>query len=114
MILILTLLVGLGMAGWNAWHRLGRSRRARAWSHSMSPEAARHVLVVYPLFAAAAVFGSLVGLAPDGPLVMVAAPLFLAAGLTGLAYVILPLPVPSFVKPQWYAEQERGKGGARA
>lgn len=113
MALLLVTLVGLGMAVVNGWHRLGRSRRARAWSHSPDPDTPRHILVMYPLFALACVLAGVVGLTPDSPVRALAAALFLLCLLTALAYFFLPIPVPRFVQPRWYVRQEAGKRGAR-
>lgn len=112
MILILALLVGLSVAGWNTWHRLGRSQRARAWSRSPHEATRRGVLVLYPLFAVACVSGSIVGLTPDGPAETLAVLVLLAALATFLAYFLTPMPTPGFVKPTWYVRQVEQGGRA--
>lgn len=107
MILIVSTVVGLGVAAWNTWQRLGRSRRARAWSRSQRPDVPRHVLVMWPLFALACLLGPAVAVAPDGAPVSIAVVLLLLSLLTYLAYFMLPLPIPRFVQPRWYAAQQR-------
>lgn len=105
MVYVLMVTAGLALGVWNTWHRLGRTRRARAWSHSLDPDARRHVLAVWPLLATACLLGGVVGLAPDGPVVRTAAGLLLLTLITFMAYLLLPLPVPRFLQPRWYRNQ---------
>lgn len=114
MILVFATAVGLAVAVWNAWQRLGRTPRARAWSRNLRPDVARNVLVLWPLFALACLLSGVVGWAPDGPVLGAAILVLLVTLLTFLAYLLLPLPVPGFVKPRWYADPQRRARGARA
>lgn len=113
MALYVAIVVGLALAAGNTWQRLGRTRRARAWSHSRNPDDHRSVLVLWPLFAAACLLGGVVGLAPEGPVVNVAVPLFLLSLFTLLAYFFFPLPVPRFLQPRWYQQQVEARDRSR-
>lgn len=113
MALYVAIVVGLALAAGNTWQRLGRTRRARAWSHSINPDDHRSVLVLWPLFSVGCLLGAVVGLAPEGPVVNVAAPLFLLSLVTLLAFFFFPLPVPRFLQPRWYQHQVEGRGRSR-
>ena len=107
MVLIFALVVGSAIGAWNTWQRFGRSSRARTWSRNSTPNSSRYVLVLWPLFAIACVLGGIVGLIPAS-LVRTASGLSLMIVLLGfLAYFLLPLPVPRFVQPKWYRQQQR-------
>ena len=113
MVLVFVVALGLAIAAGNTWQRLGRTRRARAWSHSLNPDDQRNVLVSWPLAALACVLGGVVGLAPEGPVTYAAVPPFLLSLLGFLAYVLLPLPVPQVLQPRWYQQQVEGKDRSR-
>lgn len=113
MVLVFVMALGLAIAAANTWQRLGRTRRARAWSHSLNPDDQRNVLVSWPLCALACVLGGVVGLAPEGLVTYAAVPLFLLSMLGFLAYVLFPLPVPRFVQPRWYQHQAAGRDHSR-
>ena len=113
MILLVSLLVGLAVGAWNTWQRLGRSPRARAWSRGMRADVPRNVLVLWPLFAIACVLGAVVGLAPDDPTVYLSVLLLAVSLLALVAYFLLPLPIPGFVKPSWYRRQTERKSSSR-
>lgn len=113
MVLVLVMALGLAIAAGNTWQRLGRTRRARSWSHSLNPDDQRNVLVSWPLCALACVLGAVVGLAPEGPVAYAAVPPFLLSMLGFLAYALFPLPVPHFVQPRWYQQQLKGRDRSR-
>jgi hypothetical protein len=111
------LLAGLVLAAWNTWQRLGRSSAARGWARGMRRQfVERNVLVLYPLLACALLLGAALGVAEGSTGATVAVGLPLAATLLlWLAYAVLPLPVPGFVKPRWYRELAvpgRGQGAS--
>ncbi len=121
---VLMLLAGLGLAGWNAWQRLGRTPAARAWAGSLQGDwKRRSVLVVRPLLAVVLVLGAVVAWHDDpggsgGGGLAVALGLAIGLCLALLAaYLVLPIPVPGFVQPRWFREQSRRgprRGPARA
>lgn len=107
MIFLLMLLGGLALASFNTWRRLGRSPAARRWARGTHPDfAQRNVLVLWPAIAVALVGGALTGATERLDLPSWPGVLLRAVGLvTWLAYAVLPLPVPSFVQPQWYRRE---------
>lgn len=112
MIYVLMLALGLAMAAWNAWQRLGRTPDARAWAFSMEGKwSHRRVLVLWPALASALVCGSGFGVAERGSVLsgILAAGLALAM-LVFFAYLFLPLPVPRFVQPTWYRRRSKAAG----
>ena len=109
MVYVVMLVLGLGLAAWNAWQRLGRTSDARGWASSTQGAwSHRKVLVLWPAISIALVCGSGFGLAERGA--MVAGMLsvgFALAMLVFFAYLFLPLPVPRFVQPSWYRRRAR-------
>lgn len=115
MLFVLMIAAGVALAALNTWQRLGRSRRARAWSTGLrKEETSRKVLVLWPLIALALVAGGLTGLLSDslGATVLPVL-LLLAALLLWFAYLMLPLPVPRIVQPRWFRQGPRPGAGRR-
>lgn len=113
---LLMLLAGLALAAWNLWQRRGRTPAARAWARGVQGDwTRRSVLVVRPLIALVLVLGAVVAWRDDGPLVV-----GLGAAIGGCllllgAFLVLPIPVPTFLQPGWYRDPSRGRRGpARA
>jgi hypothetical protein len=112
------LVAGLALAAWNTWQRLGRTSASRRWSRGLrSRFVERNVLVLWPLIALALLLGAALGPAEGstGATVAVGLPLVVTL-LLWLAYAVLPLPVPGFVKPRWFRRPEvadRERGGDR-
>lgn len=107
MIHLFMLLGALGLAAANVWQRRGRTSRARQWARGPYRDfAQRNVLVLWPALVVALLGGALLGAAERLDLPTWPGVVLVAVGLvTWLAYAVLPLPVPSFVQPQWYREQ---------
>lgn len=111
MIYVGMLLGGLALLGWNTWQRLGRSPAARSWVHDgRGGFAERNTLVLWPLIGTALLLGAALGAAPEsGPARGVVGLCFLLALLLWLAYVLLPLPVPTWAQPGWYRQRSLGR-----
>lgn len=108
------LLLGCALAAWCFWHHLGRSRRARSWASSPRADLARHVLVAWPLVSVALLLGALLGVTEGADAVRTTVSLLLLASvLMALAWFLLPLPVPGWLRPRWYAGTARTSRGAR-
>jgi hypothetical protein len=115
---ILSLVVGLAMGARYVWLFLGRTRAARswAWRHTYLPwtesfNSPRGVLVVRPLFALfCLLLPALVFTSGTDAVAVVLGLLFLPCMVLCLAYMILPLPVPKFVQPQWYRRYREYQG----
>ncbi len=108
--LLVPLLLGLALAGWNTWQHLGRTSAARAWAHGNQPWfKPRSVLVVRPLIAVVLLVGAATGPAASSDAATVALGLLaLACLLVLLAYLVLPIPIPTFAQPRWY-QRSRGR-----
>jgi hypothetical protein len=103
-IFVAVLVLGVVLAGVNIWQRLGRSPRARAWARGRTPtQRDRKVLVLWPTFAVLAICAGALGLSAGTALVVPFGICFLAAAVTFLLFAVLPVPVPRFVMPRWYA-----------
>jgi hypothetical protein len=110
---VFMLLLGCALAAWCVWHHLGRSRRARSWASSPRADLARHVLVAWPLVSVALLLGALLGLTEGADAVRTTVSLLLlACVLMALAWFLLPLPVPGWLRPRWYAGADRTPRGA--
>ena len=111
MIHVMMLLIGCALAGWNAWHFLGRSPRARAWARSLQDEQPRQILVAWPLLSLALLCGAVLGVTDDATAASrVASLLLLASVVLALAYFMAPLPVPGWLRPQWYVDTRTQRG----
>lgn len=100
--------LGLLIAGVNTWQRMGRTRRARAWASAHDTwETQRGVLVMWPLVAIALIAGGFTVLL-SGSVGATAVPVvvFLLSMVLWFGYLLLPLRVPTFVKPRWYRLQQ--------
>lgn len=114
---ILCLVGAVALGAWTVRLRRGQSAAARAWAReprgSMDQLAP---LVVLPMVTVALLAAAASGLTPDGStaerLVML---LLLAALVVGIAYAMLPIPVPRFTTPRWYRDQRppRARQGTR-
>lgn len=122
---IIMIVVGVALAAVNTWQHLGRGTAARQWSatdkyyganiHQIRAD--RAVLVVMP---AGATFFVAVGVylllpedvfllqsSPWEPVACLAGLLMLASLVFALPYLLFPLPVPRWLKPRWYREEEK-------
>jgi hypothetical protein len=107
-IFLAVIVLGLVLVGVNVWQRRGRTPRARSWAEGTDPQLTdRKVLVLWPAFAAMAVCGGAVGLAAGTALVVPFALGFLVSALVFLVFAVLPVRVPRFVMPGWYAAEGR-------
>lgn len=112
MIYAFMLLGGAVLTGWNVWHFLGRSPRARAWAHSSADERPRQILVAWPLLSLGLLSGALLGPAGDGsPITTAASLLLLVSAVLALLYFMFPLPVPGWLRPRWYVDRKTQRGG---
>ncbi len=104
------LVLGIALAGRYFWQHRGRTLAARRWVYRTQRwYSARDVLVVRPLMAAVLLSTGVFGwLPPRHPVTNVLVLVALVCALVVFAYLILPLPVPAWAKPDWY----RGYGQA--
>lgn len=116
MIYLVALVVGLLAAGVNVWQRLGRSNAARGWARGMTRSLAeRRVLVLWPTFAIAMLAAGGLGLADGSAFATLCGLVMIVALLVFIAYAVLPLPVPRFAMPRWYAAERANRArSARA
>jgi hypothetical protein len=109
---VASLCLGLALAGWSTWQHLGRTSAARAWADGNQPWfRSRSVLVVRPLVAVVLLVGAATGPAAGSDAATVALGLLaLTCLLVLLAFLVFPIPVPTFAQPGWY-QRSRGRHG---
>jgi hypothetical protein len=110
------LLGGLALLGWNTWQRMGRSPAARSWVNDGSGDfAERRTLALWPLLGLALLLAAGLGPARDSTTAAVAIGLpFALVMLLWLAYLMLPIPVPSWALPPWYRQLGARRSGRGA
>lgn len=108
----LVLIIGVPLAVWGTWLRLGRTPSARRWASGDSPERSMFSI---PFFGGALVLIAAGALA-DG--VRALATVLTLAGvvcfLIALVFGMLRAPAPAFLKPRWYREIEKRTPTKRA
>lgn len=98
---------GVALLVWNTFQRLGRTRASRRWARGHPDFGQRSVLILWPLIGVGLLLAASLDVA-EGAARTAAGLLLLATLMLWLAFAVLPVPVPRFVQPRWYREQQPG------